>query len=131
MTPGALLTPRPLPDRRLPVLVGGAVVALALPVFLLAGWDVRGWALGALLWAGSQIVGLLLGKAGIGEPTLRGSGVVAFGMMGRGIALVLILLAVAVAEPSLALAGGLVYAAAYTAELGLSLALYYSGGPKR
>jgi hypothetical protein len=131
VTPGALLTPRPLPDRRLPVLVGGAVVALALPVFLLAGWDVRGWALGALLWAGSQIVGLLLGKAGIGEPTLRGSGVAAFGMMGRGIALVLILLAVAVAEPSLALAGALVYAAAYTVELALSLALYYSGSPKR
>jgi hypothetical protein len=131
VTPGALLTPRPLPDRRLPVLVGGAVVALALPVFLLAGWDVRGWALGALLWAGSQIVGLLLGRAGIGEPTLRGSGVAAFGMMGRGIALVLILLAVAVAEPSLALAGALVYAAAYTVELALSLALYYSGSPKR
>jgi hypothetical protein len=131
VTPGALLTPRPLPDRRLPVLVGGAVVALALPVFLLAGWDVRGWALGALLWAGSQIVGLLLGKAGIGEPTLRGSGVAAFGMMGRGIALMLILLAVAIADPSLALAGALVYAAAYTAELALSLVLYYSGSPKR
>jgi hypothetical protein len=131
VTPGALLTPRPMPDRRLPVLVGGAVLALALPIFLLAGWDVRGWALGALLWAGSQIVGLLLLKAGIGEPTLRGSGVAAFGMMGRGIVLVLILLVVAVADPSLALAGALVYAAAYTAELAMSLALYYSGSPKR
>jgi hypothetical protein len=131
VTPGVLLTPRPMPDRRLPVLVGGAVLALALPVFFLAGWDVRGWALAALLWAGSQIVGLLLTKAGIGEPTLRGSGVAAFGMMGRGIVLVLILLAVAVADPSLALAGALVYAAAYTAELAMSLALYYSGCPKR
>jgi hypothetical protein len=131
VTPGALLTPRPMPDRRLPVLVGGAVLALALLIFLLAGWDVRGWALGALLWAGSQVVGLLLLKAGIGDPTLRGSGVAAFGMMGRGIVLVLILLAVAVADPSLALAGALVYAAAYTAELAMSLALYYSGSPKR
>jgi hypothetical protein len=131
VTPGALLTPRPLPDRRMPIASGGAVVALALPIFLLAGWDVRGWALGALLWAGSQIVGLLLNRVGIGEPTLRGSGVAAFGMMGRGIVLVLILLAVAVADPSLALAGALVYAAAYSAELILSLALYYSGGPKR
>jgi hypothetical protein len=115
----------------MPIALGGAVVALALPVFLLAGWDVRGWALGALLWAGSQIVGLLLNKAGIGEPTLRGSGIAAFGMMGRGIVLVLVLLAVAVANPSLALAGALVYAAAYTAELVASLALYYSGSPKR
>jgi hypothetical protein len=131
VTPGALLTPRPMPDRRLPVLVGGAVLALALLIFLLAGWDVRGWALGALLWAGSQVVGLLLLKAGIGDPTLRGSGVAAFGMMGRGIVLVLILLAVAVADPSLALGGALVYAAAYTAELAMGLALYYSGSPKR
>jgi hypothetical protein len=131
VTPGALLTPRPLPDRRVPVLLGGAVVALALPVFLLAGWDVRGWALGALLWAASQLIGLLLSKAGIGEPTLRGSGVAAFGMMGRGIALVLVLLVVAVANPSLALAGALTYAAAYRAELVASLALYFSGSAKR
>ena len=130
MTPGALLTPRPLPDRRMPIAIGGAVVALALPVFLLAGWDVRGWALGALVWAGSQGIGLLLNKAGIGEPTLRGSGIAAFGMMGRGIVLVLVLIAVAVVDPSLALAGALVYAAAYTAELVTSLALYYSGSAK-
>jgi hypothetical protein len=129
--PGALLTPRPMPERRMPILLGGAVVALALPVFLLAGWDVRGWALGALLWAGSQIVGLLLSKAGIGDPTLRGSGIVAFGMMGRGIVLVLVLIAVAVASPSLALAGALVYAAAYSAELAASLTAYFSGAPRR
>ena len=86
--PGAILTPRPMPERRMPIMLGGAVVALALPVFLLAGWDVRGWALGALLWAGSQIVGILLNRAGIGEPTLRGSGIAAFGMMARGIVLV-------------------------------------------
>ena len=129
--PGAILTPRPMPERRMPIMLGGAVVALALPVFLLAGWDVRGWALGALLWAGSQIVGMLLNKAGIGEPTLRGSGVAAFGMMARGIVLVLILIAVAVANPSLALAGALTYAAAYSAELAASLTLYFQGTPRR
>jgi len=129
--PGAILTPRPMPERRMPIALGGALVALALPVFLLAGWDVRGWALGALLWAGSQIVGLLLHKVGIGEPTLRGSGIAAFGMMGRGIVLALILIAVAVANPSLALAGALVYAAAYSVELAASLTLYFSGTPRR
>jgi hypothetical protein len=129
--PGAILTPRPLPERRRPIFLGGAVVALALPVFLLAGWDVRGWALGALLWAGSQLAGLLLNRAGIGEPTLRGSGIAAFGMMGRGIALVLVLLAVAVADPALALAGALVYAAAYSVELAASLAVYFTGEPRR
>jgi hypothetical protein len=129
--PGAILTPRPMPERRMPILLGGAVIALALPVFLLAGWDVRGWALGALLWAGSQIVGILLNKAGIGDPTLRGSGIAAFGMMGRGIVLVLILIAVAVSSPSLALAAALTYAAAYSVELAASLTIYFQGAPRR
>ncbi|HXV56328.1 MAG TPA: hypothetical protein VD704_00535 [Gaiellaceae bacterium] len=128
--PGALLQPRPMPDRRVPVLLGGAVVALALPIFLVAGWRVQGWALGAVLWAASQALGLLFARAGIGEPTLRGSGLVAFGMMGRGILLAVVLVAIAAAEPYLALAGALVYAAAYSTELGTSLVLYFAGRPR-
>jgi hypothetical protein len=124
---GALLTPRPLPERRAPVLLGGAVVALALPLFLVAGWPVQGWALGAVLWAASQALGILFARVGIGEPTLRGSGLVAFGMMGRGMLLGVALIAVAATDSTLALAGALVYAAAYSIELGASLALYFSG----
>jgi len=129
--PGTVLTPRPLPERRLPVVAGGAVVALALPLFIVAGWPLRGWALGAVLWAGSQLLGLLFSRVGIGEPNLRGSGVVAFGMMARGILLMIVALAVAVSEPELAIAGALVYAAAYSLELGLSLTLYFSGESRR
>jgi hypothetical protein len=124
---GAILTPRPLPDRRVAVVAGGALIALALPVFLVAGWRIAGWALGAGLWIVSQLAGIVLNKAGIGEPTLRGSGVVAFGMMTRGIVLMLGLLAIAVVDPRLALAGALVYTAAYTLELALSLTLYFGG----
>ena len=126
-----LLVPRPMPERRLPVLVGATLVALALPVFLLAGWRVEGWALGAVLWAGSQILGLLLARAGIGEPSLRGSGIVAFGMMGRGILVVLVAIAVAVSDPHLAAAAAVLYALAYSAELALSLTLYFAGEPRR
>jgi hypothetical protein len=129
--PGTVLSPRPMPDRRLPVVAGGAIVALALPVFLVAGWRVEGWALGAALWSVSQLLGLVLSRFGIGEPTLRGSGVVAFGMMGRGILLALVGLAIAVVDARLALAGVLVYAAAYTFELVLSLTLYFQGEVKR
>ena len=128
---GALLAPRPLPDRRLALIAGAMVVGLALPVFLVAGWRVEGWALGAGLWAASQALGLLFAKAGIGEPTLRGSGIVAFGMMARGILLMLVAVAVAVADPYLALAGALVYAAGYSVELALSLALYFQGAPRQ
>ncbi|MGH3006307.1 MAG: hypothetical protein ACRDOS_10510 [Gaiellaceae bacterium] len=129
--PSALLTPRPMPDRRLPIVLGGAVVALALPLFLVAGWRVQGWALGAVLWAASQALGLVLARVGIHEPTLRGSGLVAFGMMGRGILLGVALVALAAADPYLALAGALVYAAAYSAELGLSVLAYFAGGSPR
>ena len=126
-----LLAPRPMPERRAPVLLGGAVVALALPVFLLVGWRIEGWALGAVLWAGSQLLGLLFARAGIGDPTLRGSGLVAFGMMGRGILLALVAVAVATTDARLAVAGAVLYALAYTAELAFSLALYFAGTPRR
>ncbi len=125
-----LVTPRPLPDRRLPVLAGGTLVALALPLFLLVGWRLEGWLLGALLWAGSQVLGIVFARVGIGHPSLRGSGLVAFGMMARGILLVLVAIAVATTDPHLAVAGALVYAVAYTLELALGLTLYFAGGAK-
>jgi hypothetical protein len=124
-----LLTPRPLPTRRLPSVAGALAVAFALPLFLAAGWPLRGWALGAVLWAASQALGLLFDRIGIHEPTLRGSGLVAFGMMARGILVVLVAIAVAVSDPELAVAGALVYAIAYTLELGFSLLLYFGGRP--
>ena len=126
----ALLTPRPMPERRLPVVAGGLVVALALPIFLIAGWPLRGWALGAVLWVASQLIGLVLDRAGIGAPNIQGSGVVAFGMMTRGIVLMIVAVAVATVNPTVAVAGALVYAAAYTVELGLGLSAYFSGGAK-
>jgi hypothetical protein len=127
---GEILSPRPMPERRAPMVGAGAVVALALPVFLVAGWPVRGWALGAVLWAASQMLGLVFSRIGIGDPNLRGSGLVAFGMMGRGILVVLVALIVAVSNPTVALAGALVYAAGYSTELVLSLTLYFGGEPK-
>jgi hypothetical protein len=124
-----LLSPRPLPSRGVPVAAGALAVAFALPLFVLTGWRIEGWALGAVLWLASQALGLLFDRIGINEPTLRGSGVVAFGMMTRGIVLMLAALAVAVSDPRLAVAGALVYALAYTLELAFSLLLYFGGRP--
>ena len=128
---GPLLVPRPMPERRLPLLAGGAVVAFALPVFLVTGWRLDGWALGAILWVASQALGLVFARVGIHEPTLRGSGLVAFGMMARGILLMVVTIAVAATDPFLALAGALVYAAGYSTELALALVLYFGGRPVR
>ena len=126
MVERTLLTPRPLPDRRLPAVAGGLVVALALPAFVAAGWPLVGWAIGAAFWVGARLLERLFDRIGIGEPTLKGSGVVAFGMMGRGIALGLVAIALAVYDPHVALAAALVYAFGYTVELALSLTLYFS-----
>jgi hypothetical protein len=117
------------------MIAGGLVVALALPVFVAAGWTLAGWALGAGLWVASQLIGFVVGRTGIGAPTLRGSGPAAFGMLGRGIVLMVVLIVIAALDPSLALAGALVYAGAYSVELALSLTVYFSGpskgGPSR
>ncbi len=126
-----LLSPRPMPIRRLPVLAGAVAVVFALPVFVLADWRLDGWALGAILWGAGQALGLLFDRVGINDPTLRGSGVVAFGMMTRGIVLMVVAIAVAATDPPLGLAAALVYAAAYSIELAFSLLLYFSARPIR
>jgi hypothetical protein len=127
---GAFSTPRPLPDQRLPLVAGGLVVALALPIFLAAGWDVRGWAIGATLWAGSRALAALLTHLRRGMGNLAGSSVVGFGMTFRAVAVMVVVLAVAATDARLALAATLLYALAYTLELGVSLALYFSGEPR-
>jgi hypothetical protein len=59
---GILGAPRPYPERQrwLAPAAGALVIALALPLFLVAGWPVKGWAAAALLWLAAQALGLLL-----------------------------------------------------------------------
>src|SRR3954466_10810162 len=52
--------PRTAPPTLLPAVAGAIVVALGLPIFLLAGWRVSGWAIGAVLWLGSEALGWVL-----------------------------------------------------------------------
>ena len=126
---GILGAPRPIPRRLAPALGGGLVIGLALPVFLLAGWSLSGWAIAALLWGGSQAFGLLLSRLSPSADNLAGSGVLAFGMMIRMLAVLVVLLVVVASDKDVGLAAALVYGLAYTAELGLSLAGYYSQEP--
>ncbi len=125
----AFSTPRPEPARLLPIVAGGIVVALALPVFLVAGWRLQGWALGAVLWVGAQALGVLLARLRTGTGNLAASGVVGIGMMARALAVMLVVVAVAASDASLGLAAALVYGVAYTIELALSLATYFSQDP--
>jgi hypothetical protein len=123
----ALVTPRPLPETRVPTIAAGAAIALALPVFLAAGWPVSGWVLGAVLWLAAQAFALLLARLPIGAGNLAGSGVRGIGMMFRAIVVMVVVIAVAASDPGLGLAAVGVYALGYTIELALSLMTYFGG----
>ena len=76
---------KPIPSRSVPILAGTAVVVLALPVFVIAGWELGAWALAAGAWAFFQGVGYLLARVSIGMDKLGNSGLVAMGRMLRTI----------------------------------------------
>ncbi|TML54669.1 MAG: hypothetical protein E6G15_05980 [Actinobacteria bacterium] len=127
---GILGSPRPAPARRLVgPLAGALVIALALPLFVLAGWSLKGWAIAAVLWLGVQAFGLLLARVRPSSQNVAASGALAAGMMLRLLGVLVVLLAVASSDRELGLAVALVYGAAYTAELAVGLLGYYAQEP--
>jgi hypothetical protein len=124
---GLLSSPRPVPGRRVPMLAGAGVVVLALPVFLVAGFPIAGWALAAVLWAAGEALALWLTRLPIGADHLGSSGIVALAHSFRGIGVVIVLLAVTVADRDVGIAALAVYALSFTLALGVSLIEYFSG----
>jgi hypothetical protein len=120
-------TPRPVPGRLLPAVGSALVLALALPVFLIAGWRLTGWAIAVLLWVAVHSLELLLTRLRARVSNLAASGVQAFGMFFKALGLLVVLVATAASDPKLALAAALTYALAFTFELGLSLLAYFGG----
>ena len=124
--PSALFsTPRPEPGHLLPALGGAAIVLLALPVFLVAGWRLAGWGLAAVLWVAVHTIDVLLRRSKAQTANLAASAVQAFGLFFKSIGLLVVLIAALAASPHLAVAAALTYALAYTFEFGLSLATYF------
>ena len=121
--PSALFTPRPEPGHLLPALAGGAVLLVALPIFLVAGWPIAGWALATVLYVAVHLLDLILVRLGNGAKV--------FGVLFKALALLVILVAVAASDKELAIAAVLTYALAYTLEFGLSLAVYDGKEPTR
>ena len=116
--PSALLTPRAEPGHLLPAIAGGAVLLLALPVFLIAGWPIKGWALATVLYVAVHALDYAIARSGVGN------GARVFGVL-------VVLVAVASSDKDVGIAAVLTYALAYTCELGLSLAAYYGKQPTR
>jgi hypothetical protein len=125
--PTALMRPRAVPGRFVPFIAGGALLVVALPIFLVAGWSLKAWLLAAVLWAASEGLGLLLARLRVGMDNVGSSGVVAFGMMFRAIAVMVVLIGVAVSHPRLGLTAALLYALAYTLQLGVALVTFFTG----
>jgi hypothetical protein len=122
---GVFSTPRPVPGRRVPALAGAAVIVLGLPVFLVGGFPIGGWGLAAVLWAAGEALSFWLGRIPTGADHLRKSGMVALAMSFRGIGVMVVLLAVTVANKGLGVSAVALYALAYSLTLGVSLLEYF------
>jgi len=123
---GVFSTPRPVPGRRIPALAGAAVIVLALPVFLVGGFALGGWALAAVLWLAGEALGLWLARIPTGADRLRQSGMVAIATAFRGIGVMVVLLVVTIANRGVGISALVVYALAYSLTLVISLLEYFT-----
>jgi len=103
------------------------LIAVALPVYVVADWPLGGWALAATLWIAGEVLALALGRLPLGLDNLAASGMRAIGMTFRVIGVMVVLIAVTVADKRLGVAAALLYIAAYTVELLTSLVSYFGG----
>ena len=124
---GALFsTPRDEPGHVLPAAGGAIVLLLALPVFALLGWNIAGWGLATVLWLGLHGLDYFLTRVRQPQPSgFASSGVQAFGLFFKVIAILVVLFAALAADQDVALTAALTYGLAYTFELGLSLVTYF------
>ena len=123
-------TPRPLPSRLAPTLAGGTIIALALPIFAVAGWPLQGWALAAVLWVASEIFALVLTRLPDNPDNLAAAGMRGIGTTSRALLVGIVLVIVTVSNETVGLSAAILYAIAFTAELGVGLATYFGAETK-
>ena len=124
---GIFSTPRPLPSRIGPAVAGGTIIVLALPIFAIAGWPLQGWALAAVLWVASEIFALVLARLPSSADNLAAAGMRGIGTTSRGLLVGVVLVIVTVSNETVGLSAAILYAIAFTAELGVGLATYFGG----
>jgi peptidoglycan/LPS O-acetylase OafA/YrhL len=127
---GIFSTPRPLPSRLAPTIAGATVIALALPVFAVAGWPLEAWALAAVLWVGAQAFAFVLARLAGDPDNLAAAGMRGIGTTSRGLLVGIPLVIVTVSNETVGLAAAALYALAFTVELGVGLAAYFGGEAK-
>ena len=107
------------------MIAGGAVIALALPVFAVAAWPLRGWAFAAVLWVAAEVLAVLLARLPGDPDNLAAAGMRGIGTTSRALLVGIPLVAATVANESVGIAAALLYALAFTVELGVGLATYF------
>lgn len=123
-------TPRPVPSRMAPAIAGATVVALALPVFAVAGWPLEGWALAAVLWLAAQAFALVLTRLAGDADNLAAAGMRGIGTTSRGLLVGIPLIAVTVADEGVGISAAILYAVAFTVELAVGLLAYFGAEAK-
>ncbi len=130
MSAGIFSTPRPMPSRLAPTIAGATVIALALPVFAVAGWPLEAWALAAVLWVGAQAFAFVLARLAGDTDNLAAAGMRGIGTTSRGLLVGIPLVIVTVSNETVGLAAAALYALAFTVELCVGLAAYFGGEAK-
>ena len=103
------------------------MIALALPVFAVAGWPLAGWALAAVLWVAALAFSLLLARLSNDPGNLAAAGMRGIGTSSRALLVGIPLVAVTVSDESVGIAAACLYAVAFTVELAVGLATYFGG----
>ncbi len=130
MSAGIFSTPRAMPSRLAPTIAGATVIALALPVFAVAGWPLEAWALAAVLWVGAQAFAFVLARLAGDPDNLAAAGMRGIGTTSRGLLVGIPLVIVTVSNETVGIAAAALYALAFTVELGVGLAAYFGGEAK-
>ena len=130
MSAGIFTTPRAIPNRIGPTVASGLVIVLALPIFAIAEWPLKGWALAAVLWGAAEIFALVLARLPGRADNLAAAGMRGIGTSSRGLLVGIVLVIVTVSNETVGLAAAILYAIAFTVELGVGLMTYFGGEAK-
>jgi hypothetical protein len=110
------------------------VLAVALIVFIVAGWPILGWVTGAGAWAIQRLVSeFVVRKANAAEDPRTKVGLLAGSMIGRGWLVAGIIIAVGLGNNSAGLSSAVLFLVVFTIQFTITLAMrpFETKGPPR
>jgi predicted lipid-binding transport protein (Tim44 family) len=110
------------------------VLAVALIVFIVAGWPILGWVTGAGAWAIQRLVSeFAIRKANAADDPRTKVGLLAGSMIGRGWLVAGIIIAVGLGNNSAGLSSAVLFLVVFTIQFTITLAMrpFETKGPSR